>query len=71
VLAIITAVDPLVSIGVAYAWLDETIASTPLALAGEVISLAVMTGGIYALAHRCPQAMSNCLGPVTAPSGPA
>jgi hypothetical protein len=66
VLAIITAVDPLVSIGVAHAWLDETIVGTPLPLAGEVISLADMTGGIYALARRCPQAMGNCPGPVTA-----
>ncbi len=59
VLAIITAVDPLVSIGVAYAWLGETITSTPQALAGEVISLAVMTGGIYVLAHRTPHVMSS------------
>jgi drug/metabolite transporter (DMT)-like permease len=56
VLAIITAVDPLISIGVAYAWLDETITSSPLAMAGAALSLAVMTGGIYALAHRAPQA---------------
>jgi drug/metabolite transporter (DMT)-like permease len=59
VLAIITAVDPLISIGVAHAWLGETIASSPLALAGEVTSLIVMTGGIYVLAHRAPQIMSR------------
>jgi drug/metabolite transporter (DMT)-like permease len=59
VLAIITAVDPLVSIAVAHAWLGETISSTPLALAGEVVSLAVMTGGIYLLAHRAPQVVSR------------
>jgi drug/metabolite transporter (DMT)-like permease len=59
VLAIITAVDPLVSIAVAHAWLGETITSTPLALAGEIISLAVMTGGIYLLAHRAPQVMAS------------
>jgi drug/metabolite transporter (DMT)-like permease len=59
VLAIITAVDPLVSIGVAHAWLGETIATTPLALAGEVTSLIVMTGGIYLLAHRAPQVVSS------------
>jgi hypothetical protein len=46
--------DPLLSIGVAHAWLGETITSTPLALAGEVTSLTVMTGGIVALAHRAP-----------------
>jgi len=55
VLAIITAADPLVSIGIARIWLDESFASSPLALAGEAVSLAVMTGGIIALAHRAPQ----------------
>ena len=59
VLAIITAVDPLVSIGVAYAWLGETITSTPLAVAGEVTSLIVMTIGIYVLAHRAPHVMGS------------
>ena len=59
VLAIITTVDPLVSIGVAYAWLGETINSSPPALAGEIISLAVMTLGVYALAHRTPHVMST------------
>lgn len=55
VLAIITALDPLISIGIARVWLDESFASSPPALAGEALSLAVMTGGIVALAHRAPQ----------------
>lgn len=55
VLAIITALDPLVSIGIARVWLDESFASSPAALAAEALSLAVMTGGIVALAHRAPQ----------------
>jgi drug/metabolite transporter (DMT)-like permease len=59
VLAIITTADPLVSIGVAYAWLGETITTTPLALAGELISLIAMAAGIYALAHRAPHVMSS------------
>jgi drug/metabolite transporter (DMT)-like permease len=59
VLAIITTVDPLVSIGVAYAWLGETITSSPAALAGEIISLAVMTLGVSALARRTPHVMST------------
>jgi hypothetical protein len=67
VLAIITTVDPLLSIGVAHAWLGETITSTPLALAGEVIALIVMTGGIVALAQRSPHVM----GGKPAPSGAA
>lgn len=55
VLAIITALDPLVSIGIARVWLDEAFASSPADLAAEALSLAVMTGGIVALAHRGPQ----------------
>jgi drug/metabolite transporter (DMT)-like permease len=55
VLAIITALDPLVSIGIARVWLDESFASSPADLAAEALSLAVMTGGVVALAHRAPQ----------------
>jgi drug/metabolite transporter (DMT)-like permease len=57
VLAIITTTDPLVSIALAHLWLGEKIASTPLDLAAEAISLAVMAIGIYALAHRAPHVM--------------
>jgi drug/metabolite transporter (DMT)-like permease len=56
VLAVITVADPLVSIGIAHIWLHEAIADTPLDIAAEVISLAVMTVGIFALAHRAPHA---------------
>jgi drug/metabolite transporter (DMT)-like permease len=54
VLAVITTVDPLVSIGIAHLWLGEKIASAPADLAAEAISLAVMAAGVYALAHRAP-----------------
>jgi drug/metabolite transporter (DMT)-like permease len=70
VLAIITTADPLISIGVAYAWLGERITSTPVAVVGEVISLAIMTGGIYALAHRAPHVMSSRAEPSAAASPP-
>lgn len=63
VLAVITAVDPLVSIGIAHAWLHETIAAAPVDLAAESVSLAVMTGGIIALAHRAPQAARQVFKP--------
>lgn len=63
VLAIITALDPLVSIGIARVWLDESFASSPLDLAIEALSLTVMTGGIVALAHRAPQVARNAVGP--------
>jgi hypothetical protein len=55
VLAINTALDPLVSIGIARVWLDESFASSPADLAVEALALTVMTGGIVALAHRAPQ----------------
>jgi hypothetical protein len=54
VLAVITTVDPLVSICIAHFWLKETVATAPADIAAEVISLAVMAGGIVALAHRAP-----------------
>jgi drug/metabolite transporter (DMT)-like permease len=63
VLAVITTVDPLVSIALAAVWLRETIASSPTDLMGEAISLAVMTAGIIALAHRAPQAGRQVAGP--------
>jgi hypothetical protein len=52
VLAIITTVDPLVSICIAHFWLKEKLASAPGDIVAEVISLAVMAGGIVALASR-------------------
>ena len=62
VLAIITTADPLVSIGIAHFWLKETMASTPPALAAEAVSLALMAGGIYALAHRAPHVARQLAG---------
>jgi drug/metabolite transporter (DMT)-like permease len=54
VLAVITTTDPVVSIAIAHVWLKEQVASAPWDVAAEVISLVVMAGGIYALAHRAP-----------------
>jgi drug/metabolite transporter (DMT)-like permease len=59
VLAVITTADPLVSMAAGAAFLHEKIAVTPLALAAEGCALAVMIGGIIALAHRAPQAVSQ------------
>jgi drug/metabolite transporter (DMT)-like permease len=78
VLAIITALDPLVSIGIARVWLDESFASSPADLAAEALALAIMTGGIVALAYRAPQvarkeaeAVSPRIDLTTKGSGPA
>jgi hypothetical protein len=54
VLAIITACDPLISITLATFWLNEKLASIPVAVAGEVTSLFVMVTGIVVVAHHAP-----------------
>jgi drug/metabolite transporter (DMT)-like permease len=56
VLAVITTADPLVSMATGAMFLHEKIATAPLDLAAEGLALAVMIGGIIALAHRAPQA---------------
>jgi hypothetical protein len=55
VLSVITAVDPLVSIGLAVGLLHEPISGGALNITLEVAALAVMTVGIVGLAHRAPQ----------------
>jgi drug/metabolite transporter (DMT)-like permease len=55
VMAIITACDPIISIALAYFLLNETLASSPAAVAGEVASLVVMVTGISVVAHHAPQ----------------
>jgi drug/metabolite transporter (DMT)-like permease len=54
VMSIITVCDPLISIALAALWLDERLSSTPAGIAGEIISLAVMSAGIVVVAHRAP-----------------
>ncbi|MGA8115327.1 MAG: DMT family transporter [Actinocatenispora sp.] len=53
-LAIITTVDPLISIGVGMLWLDGHITLGPGAVVGEVIGLSIMVSGIAVLATRAP-----------------
>ena len=53
-LAVITTVDPVVGIFIGLVWLQESIRTSPLALAGEVVSLLVLAAGITALALRAP-----------------
>jgi drug/metabolite transporter (DMT)-like permease len=55
VLAIRTVTDPLVAIGIGLVFLNERIASGPADIAAEAVGLAIMTVGVYALAHRSPQ----------------
>jgi len=58
VLSVITAADPVASIGIAYQWLHESIAYGPVNITMEVVALAVMVTGIVVLAHRAPQVAS-------------
>jgi hypothetical protein len=53
--AIITTADPVISIGLGVLWLHVQLASSPAAIAGEVVSLLVMTAGIIVTARHSPQ----------------
>ncbi len=59
VMAIIVASDPLISIALAYALLDEKVSSSPAAIAGEIICLILMTAGIVEIARHSPQAIKS------------
>jgi len=54
VLAVIVTTDPLVSILLGHVLLNESLASSGIAIASEAAALALMTAGIFALAHRAP-----------------
>jgi hypothetical protein len=54
VLAIRTVTDPLVAIGIGLVWLNEQLASSPAAIAAEVVGLIIMSVGVVALAYRSP-----------------
>jgi len=59
VLAIRTATDPIVAIGIGLLWLNEQIASGPADIAAEAAGLVIMTAGVYALAHRSPEFVTH------------
>jgi hypothetical protein len=54
--AIVTTADPIISIALGVLWLDVALRNSPGAIAGEVISLLVMTAGIVAITRHSPQA---------------
>ncbi|MGH3448686.1 MAG: DMT family transporter [Nocardioidaceae bacterium] len=54
-LATITVGDPIVAIGIGMAWLGESIAGAGWATAAEVVSLALMAGGVLLLTNRAQQ----------------
>lgn len=51
-LAVITALDPLVGVGIGVWWMGETANTAPWALAGEAVAGAVIVVGIVLLANR-------------------
>jgi drug/metabolite transporter (DMT)-like permease len=53
--ALITIVDPLVSVALGMLWLHERLQGGAAAIAGEVLALAAMVGGVWLLAHHAPQ----------------
>jgi hypothetical protein len=50
--AIISAADPIISIGLGIVWLDVRLRGGPAATAGEVVSLLLLTAGIVLTAYR-------------------
>lgn len=50
--AVITLTDPLVSIALGILWLHESLRSSPPELAGQLLSLLAVAGGVWLLAHH-------------------
>lgn len=73
VMAIIIATDPLVSIALAALLLHEKLNSSPGAIAGQVLLLALMSTGIVIIAHHSPQVVrtsEEAASPAAAPPAP-
>jgi len=52
--AIISAADPIISIALGIGWLGVRLRGGPLSIAGEVVSLLLLTGGIVMTAYHVP-----------------
>ena len=71
VLSIITVCDPLISIALAFLWLNERLNGTPAGIVGEVVTLMLMVAGIVVVAHRGPRIVAESDGAVQRPLSPA
>ncbi|MGQ0774926.1 MAG: DMT family transporter [Pseudonocardiales bacterium] len=69
-LAMITIVDPLVGVAIGVSWLGERVQSSPAVLAGQVISAAVLIGGIALLAQRSTQLRHEIEATAQSPADP-
>jgi hypothetical protein len=58
-LAVISIVDPLVSVAIAVSWLGERVATEPSAVVGQAVGLMVLIAGIAALAQRAVALRQN------------
>ncbi|WP_239155133.1 hypothetical protein [Amycolatopsis sp. FDAARGOS 1241] len=56
-LALMLALDPVVSVLIGWLWLGERVHRGPAALAGECAGLAMLLVGLVVLSHRAPQAV--------------
>lgn len=54
-LATMIVADPLVSLGIGLAWLDERMRTGPWEVTGQVLALAAMAGAVFLLARRAPR----------------
>ncbi|HUA31909.1 MAG TPA: DMT family transporter [Streptosporangiaceae bacterium] len=59
VLSIITAADPIISIVLAVVFLSEKLNSSPGAIVGEIVTLALMVVGIVIIARHAPMAVTQ------------
>ncbi|HTW04324.1 MAG TPA: DMT family transporter [Streptosporangiaceae bacterium] len=59
VLSIITAADPIISIVLAVVFLSEKLNSSPGAIVGEILTLALMVAGIVIIARHAPMAVTQ------------
>ncbi|HUN35452.1 MAG TPA: DMT family transporter [Trebonia sp.] len=69
VLAVIVTTDPLVSIFLGHELLNESLADSAMAIASEAAALALMTAGVFALAHRAPHVVPQQTTPELAQEG--
>ncbi|MFI5611887.1 DMT family transporter [Amycolatopsis sp. NPDC051903] len=55
-LALMLALDPVISVLIGWLWLGERVHRGPVALAGECAGLGMLLAGLTVLSHRAPQA---------------
>lgn len=62
VLSIITVCDPVISVTLGWFWLGEQLSGTPAGIAGEILSLMLMSAGVVVIAHRAQKLVPSLPG---------